>query len=30
MVSRSFGRPITALTEMRAAVATYTTRAAEN
>ena len=29
MVSRSFGRPITALTEMREAVATYTTRAAE-
>src|SRR5439155_12152991 len=29
MVSRSFGRPITTLTEMREAVATYTTRAAE-
>ena len=29
MVSRSFGRPITALTEMREAVATYMTRAAE-
>jgi DNA polymerase V len=29
MVSRSFGRPITALAEMREAVATYTTRAAE-
>ena len=29
MVSRSFGRPITSLTEMREAVATYTTRAAE-
>jgi DNA polymerase V len=29
MVSRSFGRPITALTEMREAVATYTTRATE-
>jgi DNA polymerase V len=29
MVSRSFGRPITTLTEMRAAVATYMTRAAE-
>ena len=29
MVSRSFGRPITRLTEMREAVATYTTRAAE-
>jgi DNA polymerase V len=29
MVSRSFGRPITILTEMREAVATYTTRAAE-
>jgi DNA polymerase V len=29
MVSRSFGRPITMLTEMREAVATYTTRAAE-
>jgi DNA polymerase V len=29
MVSRSFGRPITALVEMREAVATYTTRAAE-
>jgi DNA polymerase V len=29
MVSRSFGRPITALTEMREEVATYTTRAAE-
>jgi DNA polymerase V len=29
MVSRSFGRPITTLTEMRQAVATYTTRAAE-
>jgi impB/mucB/samB family C-terminal domain len=29
MVSRSFGRIITALTEMREAVATYTTRAAE-
>ena len=29
MVSRSFGRSITALTEMREAVATYTTRAAE-
>src|SRR5215471_13994035 len=29
MVSRSFGRPITAVTEMREAVATYMTRAAE-
>jgi DNA polymerase V len=29
MVSRSFGRPITTLTEMREAVATYMTRAAE-
>jgi DNA polymerase V len=29
MVSRSFGRPITMVTEMREAVATYTTRAAE-
>src|SRR5262249_41068261 len=29
MVSRSFGRPITALAEMREAVATYTIRAAE-
>jgi DNA polymerase V len=29
MVSRSFGRPITTLTEIREAVATYTTRAAE-
>ena len=29
MVSRSFGRPITTLDEMREAVATYTTRAAE-
>jgi DNA polymerase V len=29
MVSRSFGRPITTVTEMREAVATYTTRAAE-
>jgi DNA polymerase V len=29
MVSRSFGRPITTLTEMREAVATYITRAAE-
>src|SRR5215471_1079784 len=29
MVSRSFGRPITMLTEMREAVATYVTRAAE-
>jgi len=29
MVSRSFGRPITTLSEMREAVATYTTRAAE-
>ncbi len=29
MVSRSFGRPITSLTEMREAVATYTSRAAE-
>jgi DNA polymerase V len=29
MVSRSFGRPITALAEMREAVATYMTRAAE-
>jgi DNA polymerase V len=29
MVSRSFGRPITELTEMREAVATYTARAAE-
>jgi DNA polymerase V len=29
MVSRSFGRPIITLTEMREAVATYTTRAAE-
>jgi DNA polymerase V len=29
MVSRSFGQPITTLTEMREAVATYTTRAAE-
>src|SRR5207249_4678558 len=29
MVSRSFGRPITTRTEMREAVATYTTRAAE-
>jgi DNA polymerase V len=29
MVSRSFSRPITTLTEMREAVATYTTRAAE-
>jgi DNA polymerase V len=29
MVSRSFGRPITSLDEMREAVATYTTRAAE-
>lgn len=29
MVSRSFGRPITTLGEMQAAVATYTTRAAE-
>jgi DNA polymerase V len=29
MVSRSFGRPITTLAEMREAVATYTTRAAE-
>jgi DNA polymerase V len=29
MVSRSFGCPITSLTEMREAVATYTTRAAE-
>jgi DNA polymerase V len=29
MVSRSFGRPITALHEMREAMATYTTRAAE-
>jgi DNA polymerase V len=29
MVSRSFGRPITTLTEMREAVATYTTRAAD-
>jgi DNA polymerase V len=29
MVSRSFGRPITTLIEMREAVATYTTRAAE-
>jgi len=29
MVSRSFGRPITTLVEMREAVATYTTRAAE-
>jgi DNA polymerase V len=29
MVSRSFGRPITSLEEMREAVATYTTRAAE-
>jgi DNA polymerase V len=29
MVSRSFGRPITSLSEMREAVATYTTRAAE-
>src|SRR5215471_7686953 len=29
MVSRSFGCPITALAEMREAVATYTTRAAE-
>jgi DNA polymerase V len=29
MVSRSFGRPITMLTEMREAVATYMTRAAE-
>jgi DNA polymerase V len=29
MVSRSFGRIITALTEMREAVATYTTHAAE-
>ena len=29
MVSRSFGRPITALIEMREAVATYMTRAAE-
>jgi DNA polymerase V len=29
MVSRSFGRPISTLTEMREAVATYTTRAAE-
>jgi len=29
MMSRSFGRPITTLTEMREAVATYMTRAAE-
>jgi DNA polymerase V len=29
MVSRSFGRPITTLSDMREAVATYTTRAAE-
>jgi DNA polymerase V len=29
MVSRSFGRPISTLNEMREAVATYTTRAAE-
>jgi DNA polymerase V len=29
MVTRSFGRPITTLTEMREAVATYMTRAAE-
>jgi DNA polymerase V len=29
MVSRSFGHPITTLTEMREAVATYITRAAE-
>ena len=29
MVSRAFGRPITSLPEMREAVATYTTRAAE-
>jgi DNA polymerase V len=29
MVSRSFGRILTALTEMREAVATYTTRVAE-
>jgi DNA polymerase V len=29
MVSRSFGRPITTLDEMRESVATYTTRAAE-
>lgn len=29
MVSRSFGRPITTLIEMREAIATYTTRAAE-
>jgi DNA polymerase V len=29
MVSRSFGRPITTLIEMREAVATYKTRAAE-
>ena len=29
MVSRAFGHPITTLTEMREAVATYTTRAAE-
>jgi DNA polymerase V len=29
MVSRSFGRPITVLSEMREAVATYMTRAAE-
>src|SRR5262245_64234238 len=29
MVSRSFGRPITILTEMREAMATYMTRAAE-
>src|SRR5262245_18445069 len=30
MVSSSFGRPITSLTEMREAMATYMSRAAEN
>jgi hypothetical protein len=30
MASRSFGRPVTTLAEMREAVAFYTVRAAEN